>query len=144
VPYCRNLPRLLGEDEANASRPIRNFGLLPQDPLQRHIIGTHHQPSSDLSSFTFSSSSNSYQVSFTPTQSITSLNNITNTKHFHTSHITMSSTTKPSTCCGRSGEGCVCAQEAKCSCGQKSAGQCNCEKAATENAAITGSACSCG
>ncbi|TVY49370.1 hypothetical protein LCER1_G007912 [Lachnellula cervina] len=39
----------------------------------------------------------------------------------------------PSTCCGKSGEGCVCASQAKCSCGEKSALHCSCDKSATEN-----------
>ncbi|KAL1840996.1 hypothetical protein VTJ49DRAFT_7550 [Mycothermus thermophilus] len=48
---------------------------------------------------------------------------------------------KPETCCGKS-EVCVCAQQATCSCGAKPALQCNCEKAATENA-VSGNRCSC-
>ncbi|TVY22925.1 hypothetical protein LHYA1_G007481 [Lachnellula hyalina] len=48
----------------------------------------------------------------------------------------------PSTCCGKSGEGCVCASQAKCSCGEKSALHCSCDKSATENK-ITGPRCSC-
>ncbi|KAH8775915.1 hypothetical protein BGZ57DRAFT_892619 [Hyaloscypha finlandica] len=76
----------------------------------------------------------------------------------------------PSTCCRKSGEGCVCAAQAKCSCGAKAAlhctcakaqtenevkgprcscrarpaGECTCERAATENATPSGSLCSCG
>ena len=49
----------------------------------------------------------------------------------------------PATCCGRKdGGGCVCAQEARCSCGKQPAMQCNCERAATENK-VVGAACSC-
>ncbi|KAF2457768.1 hypothetical protein BDY21DRAFT_342725 [Lineolata rhizophorae] len=48
----------------------------------------------------------------------------------------------PASCCGRSGEGCVCAKEATCSCGKMPAMQCNCEKAATENV-VSGARCSC-
>jgi len=129
-------------------RPIKHEQIRMTRNLTRptcfKTYNTHRQSSYNLSSFTSSSFSNPYQASLTSTQSITTLNNSTNTKHLPTTHITMSSTTKPSTCCGRSGEGCVCAAEAKCSCGQKSAGQCNCEKASTENAAITGAKCSCG
>ncbi|RFU36288.1 hypothetical protein B7463_g35, partial [Scytalidium lignicola] len=47
-----------------------------------------------------------------------------------------------STCCGKSGEGCVCATQAKCSCGQKNALHCTCNKAETENK-IAGPRCSC-
>jgi hypothetical protein len=76
----------------------------------------------------------------------------------------------PTTCCGKSGEGCVCAAQAKCSCGAKAAlhctcakaeaenkvegprcscrarpaGECTCDRAATENATPSGSLCSCG
>ena len=50
--------------------------------------------------------------------------------------------TVPTTCCGRSGQACVCAQQAKCSCGKQSALKCNCEKAKTENT-VTGARCSC-
>ncbi|KAH8808585.1 hypothetical protein F5884DRAFT_377076 [Xylogone sp. PMI_703] len=46
------------------------------------------------------------------------------------------------TCCGKNGEGCVCAAQAKCSCGQKNALHCTCEKAETENK-ISGPRCSC-
>lgn len=48
----------------------------------------------------------------------------------------------PSTCCKRAGGDCICASQAKCSCGQKSALHCNCDKAATENA-VKGARCSC-
>ncbi|KAG4424834.1 hypothetical protein IFR04_001994 [Cadophora malorum] len=48
----------------------------------------------------------------------------------------------PSTCCGKSGQGCVCASQAKCSCGEKSALHCSCDKASTENE-VTGPRCSC-
>ena len=47
-------------------------------------------------------------------------------------------------CCGRTdGAGCVCATEAKCSCGKQAAMHCNCEKAATENK-VPSDACACG
>ncbi|KIW08075.1 uncharacterized protein PV09_01013 [Verruconis gallopava] len=50
----------------------------------------------------------------------------------------------PKNCCGRSGSaGCVCAAEAKCSCGKNPAMHCNCEKAATENQ-VPVDACACG
>merc|ERR1712093_171382 len=48
----------------------------------------------------------------------------------------------PSTCCGKSGQGCVCASQAKCPCGEKSALHCRCDKASTENE-VTGPRCSC-
>ncbi|KZF22778.1 hypothetical protein L228DRAFT_247160 [Xylona heveae TC161] len=48
----------------------------------------------------------------------------------------------PTTCCGRDGQGCICASEAKCSCGSHSALHCTCDKAATENT-ISGARCSC-
>ena len=54
-------------------------------------------------------------------------------------HLTM---TVPTSCCGRSGQSCVCASKAKCSCGKQSALHCNCEKAKTENA-VAGARCSC-
>ncbi|KAK5718755.1 hypothetical protein LTR15_008489 [Elasticomyces elasticus] len=38
--------------------------------------------------------------------------------------------------------GCICASEAKCSCGKQSALHCNCEKAQTENK-LQGARCSC-
>lgn len=62
----------------------------------------------------------------------------------YTSPINSSQTTMtvPSTCCGRSGEACVCATQAKCSCGKQSALECNCEKAKTENT-VAGARCSC-
>ncbi|KAF1959793.1 hypothetical protein CC80DRAFT_489879 [Byssothecium circinans] len=47
------------------------------------------------------------------------------------------------TCCGRNNGECVCAQEAKCSCGKQPALQCTCDKAATENKLPT-STCACG
>jgi hypothetical protein len=49
--------------------------------------------------------------------------------------------TKPTTCCGR-GDNCVCATEAKCSCGQQPAMNCTCEKKTTENT-MAGPRCSC-
>ena len=54
-------------------------------------------------------------------------------------HLTM---TVPTSCCGRSGQSCVCASKAKCSCGKQSALHCNCEKAKTENV-VGGARCSC-
>ncbi len=54
-------------------------------------------------------------------------------------HLTM---TVPTSCCGRSGQSCVCASKAKCSCGKQSALHCNCEKAKTENV-VAGARCSC-
>lgn len=48
---------------------------------------------------------------------------------------------KSSTCCGK-GDTCVCAQQAKCSCGKQSALHCSCDKAAKENA-VSGPRCSC-
>ncbi|CZS89690.1 related to Cu-binding metallothionein [Rhynchosporium agropyri] len=48
----------------------------------------------------------------------------------------------PSTCCRKSGQVCVCAGQAKCSCGERSALQCSCDKASTENK-VTGPRCSC-
>lgn len=68
--------------------------------------------------------------------------------------------TNPTSCCGKSGQGCVwyvtffpfprrertnpqaSASQAKCSCGEKSALHCSCDKATTENA-VTGARCSC-
>ncbi|KAI6247478.1 hypothetical protein HI914_04510 [Erysiphe necator] len=47
-----------------------------------------------------------------------------------------------STCCRRNGETCLCATQAKCSCGKKSALRCDCDKAQTENS-IRGPRCSC-
>lgn len=49
--------------------------------------------------------------------------------------------TKPTTCCGRA-DSCICATEAKCSCGKQTAMNCNCEKKATENT-LAGPRCSC-
>lgn len=47
------------------------------------------------------------------------------------------------TCCKTSGDsGCVCAAQAKCSCGKENALHCSCNKASTENA-VTGARCSC-
>ncbi|KAL8408879.1 hypothetical protein RB594_007347 [Gaeumannomyces avenae] len=51
------------------------------------------------------------------------------------------SSQKASTCCGKS-DVCVCATQAKCSCGKQSALHCTCEKAATENS-VSGARCSC-
>ncbi|KAA8570366.1 hypothetical protein EYC84_002660 [Monilinia fructicola] len=57
----------------------------------------------------------------------------------------------PSTCCGRKAEsgngneeakGCVCASQAKCSCGQQKALECTCGKAESENE-VKGARCSC-
>ncbi|KAI9642283.1 hypothetical protein NHQ30_009085 [Ciborinia camelliae] len=52
----------------------------------------------------------------------------------------------PSTCC-KKGEnvndmGCICATQAKCSCGEKKALECTCGKAESENK-IQGARCSC-
>jgi hypothetical protein len=48
-----------------------------------------------------------------------------------------------STCCKTSGDGsCVCAAQAKCSCGKESALHCTCNKAAAENT-VSGARCSC-
>ncbi|KAF2426256.1 hypothetical protein EJ08DRAFT_638055 [Tothia fuscella] len=56
----------------------------------------------------------------------------------------MSTSIVPKNCCGRTdGAGCVCAAEAKCSCGKNAAMHCNCEKSSTENVVPT-EACSCG
>ncbi|KAK7566238.1 adaptin N terminal region-domain-containing protein [Phyllosticta paracitricarpa] len=49
----------------------------------------------------------------------------------------------PATCCKRDGSGCVCAQEATCSCGKQKALHCTCEKASIENN-VSGATCSCG
>ena len=50
--------------------------------------------------------------------------------------------TVPSSCCSRSGAGCVCASKATCSCGKTSALKCDCSKAAAENK-VEGARCSC-
>ncbi|KAJ5090501.1 hypothetical protein N7532_009185 [Penicillium argentinense] len=48
-----------------------------------------------------------------------------------------------STCCKTSQDGgCVCAAQAKCSCGKENALHCSCNKSATENT-ISGPRCSC-
>ncbi|OOF91295.1 hypothetical protein ASPCADRAFT_211125 [Aspergillus carbonarius ITEM 5010] len=48
-----------------------------------------------------------------------------------------------STCCKTSGDGnCVCAAQAKCSCGKENALHCTCNKASTENT-VAGARCSC-
>jgi hypothetical protein len=48
-----------------------------------------------------------------------------------------------STCCKTTqGAGCVCAAQAKCSCGKESALHCTCNKASSENE-ISGPRCSC-
>ncbi|KAK9433632.1 hypothetical protein V1505DRAFT_352615 [Lipomyces doorenjongii] len=46
-------------------------------------------------------------------------------------------------CCGKSNGACVCAEEARCSCGARPAKECNCSKATTENN-FEGPTCSCG
>ncbi|CAG8908954.1 unnamed protein product [Penicillium egyptiacum] len=47
------------------------------------------------------------------------------------------------TCCKTSQDGsCVCAAQAKCSCGQQSALHCSCNKASSENT-VSGPRCSC-
>ncbi|KAK9458659.1 uncharacterized protein V1516DRAFT_682274, partial [Lipomyces oligophaga] len=45
-------------------------------------------------------------------------------------------------CCGKS-DVCVCAQEARCSCGARPAKECVCDKAKLENQ-VDGPTCSCG
>lgn len=52
--------------------------------------------------------------------------------------------THPNTTCCKTSQGadCVCAAQAKCSCGKESALNCSCNKASTENA-ISGPRCSC-
>lgn len=50
--------------------------------------------------------------------------------------------TAPSTCCGKSSDACVCATQAKCSCGKNPALKCTCDKAVTENK-VEGARCSC-
>jgi len=67
---------------------------------------------------------------------------LTHTNLLHQQPTHTMATPKPTTCCGRSGESCVCASKATCSCGQRSAMDCNCEKAATENK-VVGARCSC-
>ncbi|KAK9449221.1 uncharacterized protein V1518DRAFT_417432 [Limtongia smithiae] len=48
------------------------------------------------------------------------------------------------TCCGKSNGGaCVCAEEARCSCGARPARQCTCSKSTEENT-VSGETCSCG
>ncbi len=51
---------------------------------------------------------------------------------------------QPTTCCGKSGssESCVCASQAKCSCGKNAALHCDCELSAVENV-LQGPRCSC-
>ncbi|KAK9373438.1 uncharacterized protein V1513DRAFT_449198 [Lipomyces chichibuensis] len=46
-------------------------------------------------------------------------------------------------CCGKSNGVCICAEEARCSCGARPAKECNCSKASTENN-FEGATCSCG
>jgi len=46
-------------------------------------------------------------------------------------------------CCGKSNGVCVCAQEARCSCGARPANECVCSKASVENS-VNGPTCSCG
>ncbi|BDD54941.1 hypothetical protein MPDQ_004027 [Monascus purpureus] len=49
----------------------------------------------------------------------------------------------PLSCCKNSQDGsCICAAQAKCSCGKENALHCTCDKASSENT-ITGSRCSC-
>lgn len=59
---------------------------------------------------------------------------------YHTITINMHNTT----CCQTSGSpaGCVCAAQAKCSCGRESALHCTCNRAGTENY-LQGAKCSC-
>jgi hypothetical protein len=47
------------------------------------------------------------------------------TKHFNTTYLPTSTTTSKMVCCGRNNGTCVCAQEAKCSCGKQPALQCS-------------------
>ncbi|KAI9151493.1 Proline iminopeptidase [Paramyrothecium foliicola] len=49
---------------------------------------------------------------------------------------------KSSTCCGKDNVECACAKQATCSCGQKSAMHCTCDKASSENK-VEGPRCSC-
>lgn len=51
-------------------------------------------------------------------------------------------TAPPQSCCHASEEGCVCAAQARCSCGKEQALHCNCTKAETEND-MSGPRCSC-
>ncbi|KAI1005268.1 hypothetical protein K3495_g2952 [Podosphaera aphanis] len=51
-------------------------------------------------------------------------------------------TTASSTCCRKDGQTCVCASQARCSCGEKLALQCSCDRASTENS-TAGPRCSC-
>ncbi|KLJ13631.1 hypothetical protein EMPG_09389, partial [Blastomyces silverae] len=51
-------------------------------------------------------------------------------------------TNPPLSCCHASKQGCVCAAQAKCSCGKQQALHCSCEKAKTEND-TSGPRCSC-
>ncbi|KAG5295736.1 copper resistance protein Crd2 [Histoplasma capsulatum G186AR] len=51
-------------------------------------------------------------------------------------------TTLPLSCCHASRNGCVCAIQAKCSCGKERALHCNCDKAKIEND-TSGARCSC-
>ena len=52
--------------------------------------------------------------------------------------------TQTTSCCGKSGSAnsCVCASQAKCSCGKKTALHCDCARSATENV-VQGARCSC-
>lgn len=57
--------------------------------------------------------------------------------------VTIKMVNPASTCCKTSQDGgCVCAAQAKCSCGKESALHCTCNKASTENA-VSGPRCSC-
>lgn len=48
----------------------------------------------------------------------------------------------PTTCCKKTAGDCTCAAQAKCSCGEKEALNCSCEKADQENS-LSGPRCSC-
>lgn len=49
---------------------------------------------------------------------------------------------KPTTCCGKGEEDCVCQQQSRCSCGKNKSQHCDCEKKAEENT-VAGPRCSC-
>lgn len=51
--------------------------------------------------------------------------------------------TRPSTCCGQSTTGCICAAQARCECGKTTAEQCNCSKKAVHDPHSKGARCSC-
>ncbi|KAF5014175.1 hypothetical protein F66182_14931, partial [Fusarium sp. NRRL 66182] len=51
--------------------------------------------------------------------------------------------TRPSTCCGQSTTGCVCAAQARCECGKTTAEHCDCSKKAAHDPQSEGARCSC-